>query len=223
MMNMQNANCCAGCFYAGIVNGYKPDCNCMKAAEAKSRDNKSTNTGMVEDYWDVWNEYIFCEESDFSESKDRSKTVRNRINKAKARKKAVALLPVVTSKANKAVGFEENHIQNKRLNNVAKTAKRRYRMAISIPFPTVSKSNNYGNTHEDLCTSFITWQNNAKKEKDYPMVLACKNAIANLETAILYGGELSSLHCEGSTLHLKVGFLDKNSMLNFKKKTSLNS
>lgn len=225
MMNMQNANCCEGCFYAGVVNGYKPDCNCMEAAETKARDNKSANTDMVEDYWDKWNQYIFDEESDFTDTKDRSKAVRRRINKAKANKKAVRVLPIVNSKVAHVSTNDDDtefEIRNKKYNNISKTAKRRYRMTITIPFPLIHKRY-YRVSLSELITLFNNWKDAAAFDGNNTMVLACKNAISTLETAKNCGGELSALHRERNVLHAKVGFWDKTSMLDFKSKTSSNS
>ena len=86
MMNMQ-INCCKGCFYVGTANGFKPECNCHKVAEAETRAN---------DMVDFWDQYFEDDTvSDFTDTKDRSKAVRRRINKAKANKKAVEILPIV--------------------------------------------------------------------------------------------------------------------------------
>lgn len=223
MMNMQNANCCNGCFYAGVVNGYKPDCNCMKAAEAKARDNKSANTDMLNS-WNEWDQYIFDKESDFVSTKDRSKAVRRRINRAKARKNAVKVLPIVKSKANKIPAKRStgdlHFIADKKCDTAKKVAKRRYQLNITISFPDIPEKN-YGGRLWHMINHFNSWQYTATRKGNNDMELACKNAISTLETAKSCGGELSSLHRDGNVLHVRIGFRDKISMLNFKQRTSL--
>ncbi len=224
-MNMQNANCCEGCFYAGVVNGYKPNCNCMEAAEIEVQAEKSTSTDMVAS-WDHWDQYISYGEPDFTDSKDRSIAVRRRINRAKARKRAVEVLPIVKSKAKKIPAKRSTNdlssIADKKCDTAKRTAKHRYQLNISISFPDIP-AKNYGSRLWHMINFFNAWQKNAEFHGNNAMVLACKNAVTTLKTAINCGGELSSLHREGNILHVRVGFLDKISMLNFKTKISPNS
>ena len=222
-MNMQNTICCEGCFYAGAINGYKPECKCRKIEEVTAAQaEKVTNS---DDFWDQYAEDD--EVSDFVATKDRSKSVRRRINRAMSNRRAVRLLPVLESNLAKVPGKPSaeatENISGKKCASVKRNAKRRYLMNITIPFPEFHGKKRYGRRLEHLTTLFTSWQHTATYVGNTEMKLACENAIATLDTAKACGGELSSLHREGNVLHVRVGFLDKISMLNFKEKTSSNN
>lgn len=214
-MNMQ-INCCKGCFYVGTANGFKPECNCHKVAEAETRAN---------DMVDFWDQYFEDDTvSDFTDTKDRSKAVRRRINKAKANKKAVEILPIVEFKFNKVPCKPSaeitGNIARKKCASVKRSAKRRYQAEIVIPFPKIHGKKHYGRRLKHLTTLFTDWQHTATFCNNNEMALACENAITTLETAIACGGELVSLHREGNDMYVGVGFWDKVSMLNFNRKIS---
>lgn len=229
-MNMQNTNCCEGCFYAGVIDGYKPECKCRKITEVTvAQAEKVANTNS-DDLWDQYAEEN--EVSVFVATKDRSKSVRRRINKSKANKRAVRLLPVVESNLAKVPvkpsAASAGNIAGKKCISLKRNAKRRYQSEVLIPFPKIQGKNHYGSNFEHITNFFNVWKDAAtskcdKDKFDHEMILACENAIATLDTAKACGGELSSLHREGNVLHVKVGFLDKISMLNFKMKTSSNN
>lgn len=232
-MNMQNTNCCEGCFYAGVIDGYKPKCNCRKIAEVKAAQAEKVANTNSDDFWyqydeyDLWSQYTEeYEVSDFVATKDRSKSVRRRINRAKANKKAVGILPIVEAKVNKipVKGSTDDayFIADKKCGTTKRAAKHRYQLNIAISFPDIPVKK-YGRRLWHMIDLFKTWQHTATYTGNTEMVIACKNAIATLDTAMECGGELSSLHREGNVLHVRVGFLDKISMLNFKKNTSSNN
>lgn len=225
-MSMQNVSCCEGCFYAGKVDGYRPECNCKyketidDTMELASKESLMDAIPFVSDLTSS----PLCDETTMPASQVKKATSRQRrINKAKCVKRNARTLPIVLSKLDNlpsGASHEDFLIADRKVVHVSKTVKFRYQMLLVFSFPEIPEKQ-YGKTIYHLIDKLRCWQRDKDLNTDSNMVLACKNAVETLNTAITYGGELCSLHRKGNDMHITVGFLDKASLSNFKRKLSI--
>lgn len=222
-MNMQNVSCCEGCFYAGVPNGYRPECSC-ETREIIEAESQIKEQDLCYNYTE---ETLSSFSSVSQTGKDRATAIQRRANRAKAVKRTAKNLPIVESKLNKLpsnASGKDFSIADKKVANVAGIAKPRYQAALILPFPEIPKSR-YGKCSIfRLIDRLKSWERDAEspdpEKRNDKLALACKKAIKMLNTATLYDGELCSLHREGNDLHIKLGFLNKTSLSNFERKLS---
>lgn len=221
---------CTGCFFAGVRDGYRPECNnCKKKEEIIELEQEAKGLSMYDDI-----DISFPEEDDDVDisfpTKDRSVANHRRRHKSKVIKKNLRILPIVCAKSNrlsdKACGEEVSAI-NKKLAGAYDSAKFRYHTTLAFVFPEIPKRT-YGRHVSHIISTFRSWITYAEKEcsrdsvddskkkglKD--LVNACKKAIKQLEQVASYDGEVIGLHREEDTLYVTVGFRDKISLFNFK-------
>lgn len=214
-MNMQNVSCCEGCFYAGVPNGYRPECSC-ETREIIEAESQIKEQDLCYNYTE---ETLSFFSSVSQTGKDRVTAIQRRTNRAKAVKRTAKNLPIVESKLNKLpsnASSKDLSIADKKVLNVAGIAKPRYQVALILPFPEIPKSR-YGKCSIfRLIDRLKSWKIDAAPD----LVLACDKAMTILITATIYDGELCSLHREGNDLHIKLGFLDKTSLSSFERKLS---
>lgn len=215
-MNMQNVSYCEGCFYAGVQGGYRPECNCKKKEAIQELMNEETGMRLVFESFDITTQRVSIS------SKDRATSIQRRRNKAKKIRRNVKTLPIVNSKLDKLPtnAFDEEFVVvSKKLDNVTGITKFRYRTTLILCFPEITEKH-YGKHIHHLISLFRRWQSTAYADKNAKMAHACEDAITTLAMVSSYGGEASALHREGNALHITVGFMDKTSLSNFKRRFS---
>lgn len=219
-MNMQNVSCCEGCFYAGVPNGYRPECSC------EVKEIIETKSQIEDEEQDLYFDYTEKTLSSLFD-KDRETPLYRRANKAKSVNRAVKALSIVESKYARLPQKptdQEVSAATRKISNVAKIAKPRYQMSLLLSFPKIPETHYDSRSIFRLIARLESWKRNAEspdsERKNDELALACKKAIKMLNTATLYDGVLCSLHREENDLHIKIGFLDKASLSNFERKLS---
>lgn len=219
-MNMQNVSYCEGCFYAGVRDGYQPECNCKRKEAIQEIMNEEAGMQPVFEPFDTNTKR---KDSLVSiSSKDRATSIQRRRNKAKEIRRNINTLPIVNSKLDKlpADAFDEEFVVvSRKLDNVTRITKFRYHTTLILCFPEITEKH-YGKHIHHLISLFRRWQSTAYADKNAKMAHACEDAITTLAMVSSYDGEASSLHREGNALHVTVGFKDKTSLSNFKRRLS---
>lgn len=205
---------CTGCFFAGVKDGYRPECNCKRKEEIIELEQEAKELTVSDDI-----DISFPEEDDdlaiSFPTKDRSVANYRRRNKRRVAKNNLKILPIVCAKSNRlsAKAFDDEvSAINKKLSSAYGNAKFRHQTTLSLVFPEIPKRT-YGRHVHHIVSTFYSWMQYAETQA---LVDACKKAIEQLERAENYGGEVIALHREDDTLHVTVGFRDKVSLSNFK-------
>lgn len=206
---------CTGCFFAGVTDGYRPECNnCKRKEEIIELEQEAKGLSVYDDI-----DISFPEEDDDVDisfpTKDRSAANHRRRHKSIMAKKNLKILPIVCAKSNRLSDKafdEEVSAMNKKLASVYDSAKFRHHSTLAFVFPEIPKRT-YGRHVQNIVSTFYGWMKYAKS-KD--MILACEKAIQQLERVVNYDGEVIGLHREEDTLYVTVGFRDKVSLSNFK-------
>lgn len=178
----------------GAIYDFKPECNCSEALMS----NAATAVGRKKLFLD----------------NHKSSSRNHYLSKCKANEKAAAKsMPIVASKHKRAPQATLAHdIANKKCGNVSKTAKYRYHSKLTISFPEIV-GKHYGKLSiANLISTFNDWAVMARRDKKHELVLACENAIKELDNVGQYHGEITGLHRDDSTLHLTIGFREKLNM-----------
>lgn len=221
---------CTGCFFAGVTDGYRPECNnCKRKEEIIALEQEAKGLSVYDDI-----DISFPEEDDDVDisfpTKDRSVANHRRRHKSIVAKKNLKILPIVCAKSNrlpdKAFDEEVSAI-NKKLASVYDSAKFRHHTTLAFVFPEIPKRT-YGKHVRHIVSTFRSWiayaeeeclrisVDDDKKKRLKDLANACKKAIKQLERVASYDGEVIGLHREEDTLYVTVGFRDKVSLSNFK-------
>lgn len=221
---MKEMNLCSGCFYAGAVDGFKPECNCQNRTRyEEEEDEQETITEGVA-----------------SNVKTNQKRQKRRISKRKANKKANQMLPIVEAKCRKLPDYanklEHDRLENK-CKNAEKKAKRNKQVTVTISFPTSIEKKVQGKGISKLESLFSDWADKPEKVAERAteiesgvatkiapkvakeIVKECNNTIEMLETARMCNGEVVALYKEQNKIFMTMGFYTKKDLSNFKRKT----
>ncbi len=216
---------CTGCFFAGVKDGYRPECNCKRKEEIIELEQEAKGLSVYDDI-----DISFPEEEDNFSIKDRSAANHRRRHKSKVAKKNLKTLSIVCAKSNrlsdKAFDEEVSAI-NKKLSSAYNSAKFRHQTTLSLVFPEIPKRT-YGRHVQHIISTFRSWiayteeeclrasVDDSRKKRLKDLANTCEKAIQQLEKVASYDGEVLGLHREENTLHVTVGFRDKVSLSNFK-------
>lgn len=218
MNTMQNVNCCEGCFYAGVTNGYKPECNCARATKYKETE-KSVPTELIDDIDELLPD---TNQHDTYQDDKKTRRMQRRIAAKKYAKNAPKTLAVVNAKYNRIPStalLDSFDAAGKKIFNAEKNAAHIYRAPIiKLEFPEIPKETLFGNSIYSLLYRLSDWK--TKDDSTTEMKIACETAIDYLNTASRYDAQVVGLHREGNILHLTLGFREKISMLDFLQKTA---
>ncbi len=204
---------CTGCFFAGVKDGYRPECNCKRKEEIIELEQEAKGLSVYDDI-----DISFPEEDDNFSIKDRSAANHRRRHKSKVAKKNLKTLSIVCAKSNRLsdkVFDEEVSAINKKLSSAYNSAKFRHQTTLSLVFPEIPERT-YGRHVSHIVSTFKSWIAYAKKKNLKDLADTCEEAIQQLEKVASYDGEVLGLHREENTLHVTVGFRDKVSLSNFK-------
>lgn len=218
MNTMQNVNCCEGCFYAGVTNGYKPECNCARAAKYKETEIL-VSMGLIDDIDDLLPD---TKQHDTYQDDKKTRRMQRRIAAKKHARKAPKTLAVVNAKYNRipqTANLDAFDVAGKKIFNAEKNAAYIYRAPIiKLEFPEIPKESSFGKSIDTLINRLSAWKN--KDDSSTEMKIACENAIKYLNTVSSYDSQMVGLHREDNVLYLTVGFRDKISLLDFLQKTA---
>lgn len=222
MNTMQNVNCCEGCFYAGVTNGYKPECNCARAARYKETE-KSVPTELIDNIDELLPDTNQHDTYQYDrKARQMPRRMQHRIAAKKHAKKAPKTLAVVNAKYNRiptTATLDAFDAAGKKIFNAEKNAAYIYRAPIiKLEFPKIPKESSFGKSIDTLINRLSTWKN--KDDSSTEMKIACENAIKYLNTVSSYDSKVVGLHREANVLYLTVGFREKISLLDFLQKTA---
>lgn len=221
MNNMQNVNCCEGCFYNGVTDGYKPECcNCRKVAEYMKA---KVDTDSMDDVLEHVDELLpDTEQHDTYQDDKKTRRMQRRIAAKKYAKKAPKTLAVVNAKYNRiplTAISDAFDLVGKKVFNAEKNAAYSHRAPIiKLEFPEIPKESSFGQSINTLIHRLSIWKN--EDDSSTEMKIACENAIKYLNTVSSYDSQVVGLHREDNVLYLTVGFRDKISLLDFLQKTA---
>lgn len=215
MNTMQNVNCCEGCFYAGVTNGYKPECKCARAAKYKETE-ESVPTELIDELLPD------TEQHDTYQDDKKTRRMQRRIAAKKYAKKAPKTLAVVTAKYNRiptTALLDSFDAAGKKVFHAEKNVAYSYRAPIiRLEFPEIPKKSSFGQSIYTLINRLSVWKNDDDSSTE--MKIACENAIKYLNTVSSYDSQMVGLHREDNVLYLTVGFREKISLLDFLQKTA---
>lgn len=228
-------NYCVGCYFAGTVDGYQPECNCCKkdAAIIASIENNEVSVDML-DYVDELSSGTKQYDTTHQNNK-KARRMQRRIAAKKYAKTVHKNFAIATSKLKRLsanASSDDFDAAFKKLFNTDKKDVHSYQTSIDLAFPEIPEKSSFGPNMDTLYIAISKWKDAKDVSRD--MKLACDNAIRILEAAFRYDGQLVGLHCERcerdddskkrhdddvDVLHVKIGFSDKVSLLNFISKT----
>ena len=201
---MNNSIYCVGCLFAGTSDGYEPECNCCLKKDAAIIASVENNKEAVDKLLPDTKQ---CDTTD----QDNRKNLRRqrRIAAKKYARKAPERLAIVNAKLDRlpeSASSDDLNVAIKKCFNANKKAIHTYQTTISIEFAELPKNFSFGKNLWALICRISGWAESAD--------------IDTLKTAASNDGQLVGLHREDTTLQVKIGFLDKSSMLDFIRKTA---
>lgn len=221
---MINSNYCVGCRFAGTVGGYEPECNCCKkdAAIIASIESNEAAVDMLEYVDELLPDTKQCNTT--RQNKRKARRMQRRIAAKKYARKVPERLTIVNAKLDRLpanASSDDLDVAIKKCFNADKKAIYGYQTVISIELAELPKNFKFGQGLEAL----ILRISNLDASAD----------INILETAMSNDGQLVGLHCERcerdddgkkrnddavDVLHVKIGFRDKVSLLDFIRRTA---
>lgn len=217
-------NYCVGCHFAGTVDGYEPECNCCKkdAAIIASIENNEAAAYMLAHVDELLHDTNQYDTTHLNNKKARR--MQRRIAAKKYARKAPKRLTIVNAKLDRLPAnatSDDLDVVIKKCFNADKKAFYAYQTVISIELTELPKNFRFGRSLASLIYNISD--------------RAESTDINILETAASNDGQLVGLHCERcerdddgkkrndddvDVLHVKIGFRDKVSMLDFIRKTA---
>jgi len=204
---MKEMNLCNGCFYAGVADGFRPECNCRARYEEIEEQEETMAVG----------EFLKTAKTDYQRHSER---LERRISRKRANKKASTAVMAVEAKYQKLSGNATNSEEErlgKKCKNAVKKAKRNKQATVIITFPTsiekISIRRFPGQCIEKLERFFSDVACNPE------IATECEEAIEILKIAKLYDGDVVAVHKEKNEICMTIGFYNKEDLSNFKRKT----
>lgn len=214
---MENLNyCCAGCAFAGAVDGYEPECNCAKKEAILASIANNDGVEACIEYVDYVDELLPSTPDTVDQPNVRqmqkSRRMRRRIDAKNSARRTPESLAIATARFNRlpvdadSASFE---VANKRCFNAAKKAVYAYKTSVSIRVLELPNKIKFGSSLDTLINVVSLW--------------GSESDVSILRTALAYNGQLVGLHRESkgdnSVLQVKIGFRDKASKLDFIRRT----
>ena len=196
---MREMNLCNGCFYAGVADGFKPECDCV--ARSKYEADNETWRQEAEDVYRGNGKTPY------------QRHIERRKNRAKANQKAREAYLFAESKINKLSAYatnEEFWRLEKKCRNMDKKAKRNEQVTILLSLPTKIEIKK---TKGGSISKIKRWM-----ESTPTIATECKEAIKTLELAKSSGGEVVASFRDKAELYVTIGFYSKKELNSFKRK-----